>query len=59
MAKPRPSVLKRQREQAKRERKAAKAEKRAERKEGDDTESIFTAPHDELMEELLPENKQS
>ena len=32
MAKPRPSVLKRQREQAKRDKKAAKAEKRAMRK---------------------------
>ncbi len=33
MPKPRPSVLKRQREQVKRERKAAKAEKRTQRKD--------------------------
>ena len=32
MAKPRPSVLKRQREQARRERTSAKAEKKAQRK---------------------------
>lgn len=38
MPKPRPSVLKRQREQAKRERKAAKAEKRAQRKDDDTVE---------------------
>lgn len=55
MAKPRPSVLKRQREQAKREKKAAKAEKKAtERK---DDESIFTAPHDQMMEDLIPDNE--
>lgn len=43
MAKPRPSVLKRQREQAKRDRKAAKAEKKAQRQaEGTDSnESEF------------------
>ena len=39
MATPRPSVTKRQREQAKREKQARKAEKRAERKSGDTTGS--------------------
>lgn len=38
MAKPRPSVLKRQREQAKRDRKAAKAEKKAQRQSGTEPE---------------------
>ncbi|HEU4522845.1 MAG TPA: hypothetical protein VFT12_12635 [Thermoanaerobaculia bacterium] len=42
MAKPRPSVLKRQREQAKRDRKAAKAEKKAQRQtDGTSEESEF------------------
>jgi hypothetical protein len=40
MPKPRPSMMKRQREQAKREKKAMKAERRAQRKDeaGDSTE---------------------
>jgi hypothetical protein len=40
MPKPRPSMLKRQREQAKRERNAAKAEKRAQRTPGEDNSDI-------------------
>ncbi|HSP35354.1 MAG TPA: hypothetical protein VLU46_13640 [Thermoanaerobaculia bacterium] len=43
MPKPRPSVLKRQREQAKRDKKAAKAEKRAQRKSDSETESDILA----------------
>lgn len=47
MAKPRPSVLKRQREQARREKKMAKEEKKAQRRE-DGTEN----PMEETFEVL-------
>jgi hypothetical protein len=48
MAKPRPSVLKRQREQKKRDRKQEKAEKRAQRK-------IENAPGSDLEETHDPQ----
>ena len=56
--KPRPSVLKRQREQAKRDRKAMKAEKRLQRKNepgGGGPEIIaddFEVPEEELTESV-------
>jgi hypothetical protein len=58
MPKPRPSVLKRQREQNKRDRKAAKAEMRAQRKTDDgspesefgDAHQQFEAPDDEQQD---------
>jgi hypothetical protein len=50
LSKPRPSVLKRQREQAKREKKAQKAEKSAFRK----TERETRGPEDDIQEQPLP-----
>lgn len=53
MPKPRPSVLKRQREQAKRERKVAKAERKAQR--STDEQNGLVAPEDEFeYPEQLP-----
>lgn len=51
MPKPRPSVLKRQREQAKRDKKLEKAEKKAQRKLDGTPEDEFEAP---VMERPLP-----
>lgn len=58
MPKPRPSVTKRQREQAKRDRKAEKAERRAQRKaDPGSPESEFEYQHpDPDQPELAPES---
>ncbi|HUP64888.1 MAG TPA: hypothetical protein VM557_06390 [Thermoanaerobaculia bacterium] len=50
MAKPRPSVTKRQREQVKREKKQLKAEKRLQRKTEQSDESEFIAFEDQFHE---------
>jgi hypothetical protein len=55
MPTPRPSVLKRQREQAKKEKHAAKAEKRAQRKVEGDSDPMIS---DEVVrEESWPDNQ--
>jgi hypothetical protein len=54
LSKPRPSVLKRQREQVKRDKKNAKAEKRALRK----TEGFSPEPEEESLESVLGEPEQ-
>jgi hypothetical protein len=51
MPKPRPSMMKRQREQAKRDRKAAKAERRAQRK----NEREVPATDDPQQNENVPQ----
>ncbi len=52
MAKPRPSVLKRQREQAKRDRKTAKAEKKSRRADEPGDESEFEIQEPETGGEI-------